>query len=889
VDYRDLEVRHLGSVYEKLLEYELDIATEPLALKGKGQAYVPAKDEASAIKKAGEVYLRTGNNERKVTGSYYTPDYIVRFIVEKTLAPVLEAIAERHATRDDDGQWHVRDSDALVRDVLALNVLDPATGSGHFVVDATSYIAEWLADLAIRPDDLGDEDELTYWKRQVASACIYAVDINPLAVELAKLSMWLTTLAQGKPLSFLDHHIRVGNSLVGTSIFDISDDLDDEKRRKKRQREQAKAEAVGQMMMFSDDDFADGVAYAVAEMHKIEQTRADDVSVVKQQEAQFEQLKARLKTWQRASDVWTARAFGLSLTAEQWQTIRALRQQDALPNGIAKVVSEAERIAHDNRFFHWELAFPEIFFNEDGTPKDDGGFDAVIGNPPYVRQERITPIKPFLESQYDVYSGTADLFLYFYERGLEFVRDGHRLGYITSGTYMNSNSAKPFRAYLHREAGMEWVANFGENQPFKGAEMVYPTIAVLRRHTPAKTFKHLFMEGNVPFADLQATLEDATWDDSLSEVMGMDEWRFQSAELTRLFQKITQGKKTLLEHVGDVFHYGIKTGFNEAFIIEEDKYQELIKADSKNEEIIKPMLRGQDLRPWYNNESGQYLIFAYQGIDIDAYPTIKAHLAQYRKDLEPKPEDWDNKRDGNWQGRASGSYKWYELQTPFSNPQVFAEPKIMWAEIAKLPRMSLAQDEFYMNNKCYFISSGSYSLLGVLQSRVAWFVAGQIATPLRLRSGLWQYQLFKQFIERLPIPELTDAQEKRLAEIAEKITGLAQARYKAHEGVRETIANEFGAGESISTRVDLYRWWELDDEKALSDELKKRWGREIAIGKRSEWRDYLAKEKAKHEDYTAKIVALEEEMNAIVYEAFDLTPEEIALIEASTKYKYGGV
>jgi hypothetical protein len=162
---------------------------------------VPAKDEASAIKKAGEVYLRTGNNERKVTGSYYTPDYIVRFIVEKTLAPVLEAIAERHATRDDDGQWHVRDSDALVRDVLALNVLDPATGSGHFVVDATSYIAEWLADLAIRPDDLGDEDELTYWKRQVASALHLCRRHQPLGGGIGEVEYVVDDLGTGQPLS----------------------------------------------------------------------------------------------------------------------------------------------------------------------------------------------------------------------------------------------------------------------------------------------------------------------------------------------------------------------------------------------------------------------------------------------------------------------------------------------------------------------------------------------------------------------------------------------------------------------------------------------------------------------------------------------------------------
>lgn len=197
VDYRDLDVRHLGSIYEKLLEYELDIASEPLTTTSQ-DTYAPARKNDEVVKEPGKVFLRTGNNERKITGSYYTPDYIVRFIVEKTLEPLLMDITRQYATLNADDTWQVHDPAALTAAILKLNILDPATGSGHFVVDATAYIAEWLCDLDIAPDDPGDEDELMVWKRQVTGACIYAVDINPLAVELAKLSMWLATLAQGK-------------------------------------------------------------------------------------------------------------------------------------------------------------------------------------------------------------------------------------------------------------------------------------------------------------------------------------------------------------------------------------------------------------------------------------------------------------------------------------------------------------------------------------------------------------------------------------------------------------------------------------------------------------------------------------------------------------------
>ncbi|MEQ8675357.1 MAG: Eco57I restriction-modification methylase domain-containing protein [Aggregatilineales bacterium] len=884
VDYRDLEVRHLGSIYEKLLEYELDIATEALTLK-KGQ-YAPAKSgDADIVKQAGQVYLRTGSNERKVTGSYYTPDYIVRFIVEKTLEPLLTAITARHAEQDADGQWHVRDGEALVREVLALNVLDPATGSGHFVVDVTAYIAEWLAKLSLNPADLGDEDELIYWKRQVASACIYAIDINPLAVELAKLSMWLTTLAKGKPLSFLDHHLRVGNSLVGTDITHLTDDLDEEKRRKKRAKAEEKAAAVGQMSMFSDADFTDGVRFAVEQMNAIEGTIANHVSDVKQQEQLYADLTKRLSTWGQAADVWTARNFGLEITADQWKAVRNFTASSRIPANVQKLVDEAQRIAREQRFFHWELAFPEIFFDVDGKPKANPGFDAVVGNPPYVRQERIQPIKPFLQEHYDVYSGTADLFLYFYERGLNFLKREHRLGYITSGTYMNSNSAKPFRQYIHDKAGMEWVANFGENQPFRGAEMVYPTIAVVRHDKKSDTFRNLFMEGNIPFSQLEESLEAGEWVDSLSDATGMEEWRFQPADLTRLYKKVISDYQTLEKAINGAVYYGIKTGLNEVFIIDDEKRKELIAAHSSSEKLIKPLLRGQDFRPWYQVNSGLYLIFTHSGItNIDEFPAIRTYLEQFRESLEPKPNNWK----GTWKGRKQGSYSWFQIQDQVVYYQEFEKDKIYWAEIAKLPRFSWDDQKQYSNNKAHMLIPPSKSFLSILNSRVIWFIISQMAVPLRLRGGLWQYQTTQQFVKRLPIPDLSAQQESDLAAIAEENTSLARSRYALHEDFRRTLVNEFD-GDEISTRVGLYKWWEMDDEKALSDELKRQFKQEIPLGKRSEWRKFLAEQKAKHQTLTDDIIAQEIRLNAIVYDAFKLNQEERQLIEDTTKYPYGEV
>jgi type I restriction-modification system DNA methylase subunit len=887
VDYRDLEVRHLGSIYEKLLEYQLDIATQPLTLRG--DVYAAAKPGDTIIKQPGQVYLRTGSNERKVTGSYYTPDYIVRFIVEKTLEPLLSAITARHATLDSEGVWHVTDSAALVHEVLELNVLDPATGSGHFVVDATAYIAEWLRGLTIRPADLGEEDELIYWKRQVASACIYAVDLNPLAVELAKLSMWLATLAKGKPLSFLDHHIRVGNSLVGTNLVAIDDTAlsprEEERRRKARARQRQQEAASGQMSMFSDADFSAGVGFAVQQMSSIENTIADKVSDVKQQEQWYAELTARLGMWRQAADVWTARYFGLELTPEQWKAVRTFTTNGVTPAALQQIISKASALAAEHHFFHWELMFPEIFFDQNGQPKATPGFDAVIGNPPYVRQERIQPIKPFLQGHYSVFSGTADLFLYFYELGIRFLKPEYRLGYVTSGTYMNSGSAEAFRKYVHEETAFDGFVDFGAIQPFRGADLPSVTIAILRKSQTKGVFKTLLLEGRRPPESLIAAMREHGFDTS-PETTQRAEWRFQSVELNSLFQKLDARFESLSKASEFQIYRGVTTGLNDAFVIDAGTRQSLISEDPRSNEIIHALKRGDDLRPWYQAKNEEFLIFTRRGIDIEAYPAIKQHLLRFRSRLEPKPQNWNPKVDGTWKGRKAGSYQWFEIQDQTAYFQNFHVAKIVWGDISRFPRFSWNRNGSYLNNTGFLLSNAKLDLLAILQSRVSWFFISQIATVHDIRLGYWRYRVLPQFVERLPIPPLTADQESALAAIAEEITALAQQRYQLHEDMRLTMRNEFHGGD-ISSRVDLYRWWNIPDEQALSAEIRRQFGQEIPLRKRAEWRGFLGEQTAAHQTMTDQIIALETRMNEHVYDAFALTPEERALIERVTKYPYG--
>ncbi|HLV79847.1 MAG TPA: hypothetical protein VKT32_06170, partial [Chthonomonadaceae bacterium] len=232
-----------------------------------------------------------------------------------------------------------------------------------------------------------------------------------------------------------------------------------------------------------------------------------------------------------------------------------------------------------------------------------------------------------------------------------------------------------------------------------------------------------------------------------------------------------------------------------------------------------------------------------------------------------------------------GQY-WWELR-PSDYYAAFDSPKIFWPDIAKLPRFSWDTEGKFTNNKGYIIPINDYALLGILQSRVIWFAVSQLCQPLRLRAGLWQYQMFTQFTSRLPIPDLTASQRETIGELAAAITRHARARYDLHCKARHRILADLTApGGALNQK--LTAWWDLDFP-AFRAELKKTFKRDIPVGERDDWESWLAGRQAEHAQHSEEIVRLETELNTHVYALFDLTPDEITLIEESTKFRYGEV
>ncbi len=455
IDFKSLGVRQLGSIYEGLLEFQLRIADRKLAVvKEKGrEVYAPftdleKKDQERAerqerIKKKGQVYLENDKHERKATGSYYTPDHIVQYIVEHAVGPVLKeqfdamrpklrdaqqkrraffdkqaALRKQRLRTEPEGKAEFIDQE-VVDELFNIKVLDPAMASGHFLVEAVDYITDKTLDflnafpwnpviahlsrmrdtILQEMDDQGitiDPKRLTdvnLLKRHVLKRCIYGVDINPMAVELAKVSLWLDCFTLGAPLSFLDHHFRCGNSLIGITVEEVDT-----------------IRAATQQLTLSASSDWQGLLQAIQGMIEVGGLPDVTSAQVAKSRSTYRSALSNLENFKKILDIHTARWF-VSLQIEKDTTKRTklkLNPFDLVLNSgdlfdwshgkksplldrepYRSLLSDCATAARQKRFFHWELEFPEVFYGpRAGTRQaieqlQGAGFDAVIGNPPY--------------------------------------------------------------------------------------------------------------------------------------------------------------------------------------------------------------------------------------------------------------------------------------------------------------------------------------------------------------------------------------------------------------------------------------------------------------------------------------------------------------------------
>lgn len=447
VSYRDLSIRELGSIYEGLLEHQPRYATQDMAVvkEGKREKFISLAELGSrkALKtyRAGSVYLETYKGERKATGSYYTPQYIVEYIVKNTLEPLLEEAK--------------KSSGNLIDSILSLKVLDPAMGSGHFLVEATDFLARALVEaLGGDPREM-EEDEVRWSRREVVERCIYGVDLNPLAVDLAKLSLWLSTVSLDKPLNFLDHHLRCGNSLLGARLEDIGL-LPDVGKRKR----------LTAVTTLAGHQFKSAIASAVSTFHRITEEPSDSVEDIHRKEGAYETARYALSRIKSIADVWMSVYFGNEVkNKDAYERLLSLAEQDGTEwprPGELSWLDEAETIAEERRFFHWELEFPEVFFDRNGQRLPEPGFDAVVGNPPWggeLPQDQLL----FLRHKFFATAQMKEVntFVMFMEQGPRLLSNYGNFAMITPDTFLLKQDYLPLRKFLLSEVQLKDLVESG--------------------------------------------------------------------------------------------------------------------------------------------------------------------------------------------------------------------------------------------------------------------------------------------------------------------------------------------------------------------------------------------------------------------------------------------
>ncbi len=609
----------LGSVYERFL--------------GKTIRLTPA--HYAKIEEKPEV--------RKAGGVYYTPKYVVDYIVEHTVGKLLEGKTPKQ--------------------VESLKICDPACGSGSFLIGAYRHLLDWHLQYYLdKPPAKSKKNPLTpdgnlttAEKKRILTNNIFGVDIDPQAVEVTKLNLLLKALEgetqasinrqmqlfQERVLPNLGDNIKCGNSLIGNDFYD------------------------NQLELFPD----------------------------------------------------------------QMKKINA---------------------------FDWEQGFPLVFAQ--------GGFDAVIGNPPYVRQELLGDQKEYFKTHYKVYHGMADLYAYFFEKGMKLIKPEGVFGIIVANKWMRARYGEPLRQWLKTKP-LQQIIDFGDLPVFQQAT-TYPCIFIA-----GGIGKEQFWATEVKNLDFLSLDEYQLENRKTVSVKNLQNegWNLSGDAEIQLLEKLQENTIPLGEYVKGKIYRGVLTGLNEAFVIDEATKNRLIAEDPESAEIIKPFLAGRDIKRYQPPVADRFLIFTRRGVDINQYPSIKNHLLQYKERLTPKPSGWSGVK---WKGRKPGSYKWFEIQDTVAYWQEFEKPKIIYPNILKRPEFTFDINRWYTNQKCFIISIEDNFFLGLMNSSLSFYWFRKVLPKLRGDFYEPSFVYLKDFPVRKPIQDVEINSSNEIKMNVEKIMNL---------------------------------------------------------------------------------------------------------------------
>ncbi|EIQ2316000.1 Eco57I restriction-modification methylase domain-containing protein [Campylobacter jejuni] len=779
-------------------------------------------------------------------GSFYTPSFITSYMCKESITKVVldkfNAQFDLDAKDISELRKSLRKEDKKAQKELlnSIKICDPAVGSGHFLVSALNVMLSIYDELNLfdeefylevqndeilitgrkgefieykRPSTPKDkahliQQELFHTKKDIIENNLFGVDINPNSCEITKLRLWIELLKHSfyqsfddenyhdlKTLPNIDINIKCGNSLV--SYFETGKSLNHYPNIKERINKYKRIVKDYKEGFYTDKSHINQEIknlkisfknFCFADKFKKEMKSFND---------KCEKYSKKYGNFLAVDDENLKFFVSANLTLFDFDEKEAAKE-------FANLKKEYDNIFNleSNHPFEWRFEFPEIL-DDDGNFK---GFDLIIGNPPYIRQEELKELKPHLAKNYKVYKGTSDIYTYFYELGFNVLKDNGVLSYITSNKYTRAGYGEALREFLLKNVKFLEYTDLNGIKVFDSATVDTSILCFEKSKSKDNKFKYLALSNEI--------LKTCTYDIGLykdfaefsQNSLSKESFTFSDENTSALKAKIERIGTPLKEWHGLNIYRGILTGYNEAFIITTEKRNEIL-ANCKDEaekertaKLIRKMLRGRDIKRYSYEWAGLWVIGTFPSLklDIEQYPALKQYLSQFLPRIEQSGEKGCRKKTSN---------KWFETQDNIAYYEEFEKEKIVYPNMNKEFIAFFDNEFFLLNQKCFILSHQSNNkkellyLTALLNSNVNFYYFKQIGAKL----GASGYEMSKIFVEKLPIPKINSKNQK----IADELINLADEILKAKE--QDKNANTQELENKINSIV--YKFYNLTEEE----------------------------------------------------------------------------
>lgn len=782
-------------------------------------------------------------------GSFYTPSFITSYMCKESITKVVldkfNAQFDLDAKNISELRKSLRKEDKKAQKELlnSIKICDPAVGSGYFLVSALNVMLSIYDELNLfdeefylevqndeilitgrkgefieykRPSTPKDkahliQQELFHTKKDIIENNLFGVDINPNSCEITKLRLWIELLKHSfyqsfddetyhdlKTLPNIDINIKCGNSLV--SYFETGKSLSHYPNIKERINKYKRIVKDYKEGFYTDKNL-------IAKEIKNLQESFKNFCLKDKFNKEIKQLTNGANEYSKKYGDFLAnehhdekfKSFFSKNMFEFSFDEKVARKEFKNLLELYERIFELEK-SHP---FEWRFEFPEIL-DDDGNFK---GFDLIIGNPPYIRQEELKELKPHLAKNYKVYKGTSDIYTYFYELGFNVLKDrGGVLSYITSNKYTRAGYGEALREFLLKNVKFLEYTDLNGIKVFDSATVDTSILCFEKSKSKDNKFKYLALSNEI----LKTCAYDIGLYKDFAEFsqnsLSKESFTFSDENTSALKAKIERIGTPLKEWHGLNIYRGILTGYNEAFIITTEKRNEIL-ANCKDEaekertaKLMRKMLRGRDIKRYSYEWAGLWVIGTFPSlkIDIEQYPALKQYLSQFLPRIEQSGEKGCRKKTSN---------KWFETQDNIAYYEEFEREKIVYPNMNKEFIAFFDNEFFLLNQKCFILSHQSNNkkellyLTALLNSNVNFYYFKQIGAKL----GVSGYEMSKIFVEKLPIPKINSKNEK----LADELINLVDEILKAKEQDKNTNTQE------LENKINslVYKLYNLTEEE----------------------------------------------------------------------------